>query len=95
MKTLLLFATSLFATFYCLANGSEKVCVVTNSGSSGQVCSATELGAVNPCSALAFIVNNLTPPSGYVSVGKFEWFVNGISVKTTTDPSDPDFDMDN
>lgn len=47
MKTLLLFANSLFATCYCLANGSEKVCVVTNSGSSGQVCSATELRAAH------------------------------------------------
>ena len=28
-------------------------------------------------------------PSGYAIVGKFEWFVNGVSVKSTTNPSDP------
>ncbi len=34
-----------------------------------------------------FIVNK-TIPTGYAIVAKYEWFVNGVSVKTSTDPSD-------
>ena len=43
---------------------------------------------VNPCTQLLFKVN-LNIPSGYVICSKYEWFINDVSVKTTTDPADP------
>lgn len=68
------------------ASGTEQVCVNTGTGTA---CSPTQLGYVNPCNTVPFVVQNLTPPSGYVIVSKFEWFVNGVLVKTTTNPTDP------
>lgn len=73
---------------FCAFASGEQVWVVTNSGGDGFAKSATELGTVNPCSTIPFYVDVHIPPD-YVMVGKFEWFVNGVSVKTTTEPSDP------
>jgi len=89
MKKALFYASFCLLSFFASADGSETVCVTTNTGNNGQWCTPSQLGPVNPCSSLGFTVTNLTPPSGFVMVGKFEWFVNGISVKTTTDPTDP------
>lgn len=66
----------------------SKLCVITNSGSSGEACNASTLGFVDPCQTLAFKVKGDIPP-GYIAVAKYEWFVNGVSVKVTTNPSDP------
>ena len=63
-----------------------KVCVI---GPGGNICSSSNLDPVNPCSLIPFILDDYLPvPSGYAIVGKFEWFVNGVSVKSTTDPTD-------
>ncbi|MBI1781426.1 MAG: hypothetical protein HYR66_08655 [Sphingobacteriales bacterium] len=62
--------------------------MITNTGSSGLACTASSLGFVTPCSTLGFIVNYQIP-AGFVIVAKYEWFVNGVSVKTTTTVSDP------
>lgn len=67
---------------------NEQVCVVTNVGSSGQACTASALGAVNPCATLAFVVN-YTIPQGFAIVQKYEWFVNNVLVKISTTSSDP------
>ncbi|MGV3530551.1 MAG: T9SS type A sorting domain-containing protein [Flavisolibacter sp.] len=77
----ILFAVSSYAD-------QEKVCVITNTGTSGRACSASELGFVDPCANLSFAVDYLLP-TGFVVVAKYEWFVNGVSVKSTTDPTDP------
>jgi hypothetical protein len=88
MKIFLLSFTFLVSAFVASAQ-QPNVCVLTNLGSSGTACTALELGPVGPCSSIPFIVKDYLPvPSGYAIVGKFEWFVNGVSVKTTTDPSD-------
>ena len=73
-------------TFFSFAD-NEQVCVITNQGSSGEACSASSLGYVDPCSSRTFKVN-YTIPAGYVIVAQYEWFVNNVSVKTTTDPTD-------
>lgn len=72
--------------FSCFAD-NESICVITNTGSSGEACSPTMLGNVNPCTTLAFKLNS-NVPTNYVLPAKFEWFVNGVSVKTTIHPSD-------
>lgn len=87
MKKSYLTLCFLLFTFYSFAD-NENVCVVTNTGSSPQACSASALGFVDPCSTLPFVVNYQIP-AGFVIVAKYEWFVNGVSVKTTTTPSDP------
>lgn len=84
MKKLLLSVSLCLLANFILADGSEKVCVLTDQ----QICYATELGPINPCTTLTFVVNNLTPPTGFAVVGKFEWFVNDVSVKTTTSATD-------
>lgn len=85
-KSYLTICFLLFA-FYSFAD-DEQACVITNTGSSGQACSASSLGPVNPCSSLSFVVNYRLP-IGFAIVAKYEWFVNGVLVKTSTDPSDP------
>ena len=46
-----------------------SVCVITNSGSTGTACTASQLGPVNPCATVPFIVTNYLPvPSGYAIV---------------------------
>lgn len=68
--------------------GTEQVCVITNTGA-GYVCSPSSLGFINPCSTINFIVRNTIPPTGYILVGKYQWFVNDVLVKeNTSDPSD-------
>ncbi len=84
MKKFLLTFSILLSASYAFAAGTERVCFAT---ASGPDCSLS--GAVSPCASVSFVVDQLIPPAGYVLVGKFEWFVNGVSVKTTTDPSDP------
>lgn len=78
--------------FFLIAHTSfasgEEVWVVTNTGSDAYAKSATELGPVDPCITIPFYVD-VHIPSGYVIVGKYEWFVNGVSVKITTTPNDP------
>ncbi len=81
-------------TFFVSAQQSPQpsACVLTTSSFGGDViiCSPTNLGSVNPCGTYTFIVTQYLPvPTGYAIVGKYEWFVNGVSVKTSTDPSDP------
>jgi hypothetical protein len=76
----------LLCKIYCFADG-ENICVVTNTGSSGQACTPNTLGMVNPCTNLLFKVNYQVP-LGFIVVAQYEWFVNGVSVKTTTSPSD-------
>lgn len=90
MKQFLLSLFSLTTAYFSL--GQSKVCVLTtnNLGNTVTVCSPTSLGSVSPCASLSFIVTDYLPaPNGYVNAAKFEWFVNGVSVKITTDPSDP------
>ncbi len=89
MKKIYLFLISLLITCACFATG-EEVWVVTGTNSFGNnyARSPTELGSVNPCATLPFYVD-VHIPTGFAIVGKFEWFVNGVSVKTTTDPTDP------
>jgi hypothetical protein len=90
MKKLLL-SLSLFVSSF-IATAQVSTCVFTTSsfGSDQIICNATNLGSVNPCQGLTFIVNNYLPvPSGFATTKKFEWFVNGVLVKTTIDPSDP------
>ena len=71
------------------ADGSEEICVLTNATSTGEACSANQLGLVNPCATLIFRVKNLAVPNGFVAVAKFEWFVNTVSVKVnSTNPLD-------
>lgn len=67
----------------CFAD-NESVCVYTIST---PICSPQTLGPVNPCVTLPFIVNT-SLPTGYTIVAKYEWFVNGVSVKISTDPND-------
>ena len=86
MKKVYLTLCFLLFTIYSFAD-QEEVCVVTNTGSSGQACTANSLGFVNPCSQLSFIVKYRIP-EGFAIVAKYEWFVNSVSVKTTTTPSD-------
>lgn len=87
MKKTYLTLCFLICTIFCFAD-DENICVITNTGSSGQACSASSLGFVNPCSTLGFVVNYQIP-ADFLIVAKYEWFVNGVSVKTTTTPSDP------
>jgi hypothetical protein len=75
----------LVSSFYAAFADSEKVCV--NPGS-GLICSPTTLGSIDPCSDQPFVVDFVIPQL-YTSVAKFEWYVNGVLVKTTTNPSDP------
>ena len=90
MKQNLLIFLLLFLSYSAFAD-AEQVCVVTNTGSSGEACNATDLKPVNPCAALLFKVNYTVPPN-YVIVSKYEWFVNGVSVYTNTSaPGDPTF----
>lgn len=89
MKKTLFYAFFCLSSYFAYADGSESICVITNTGNNGEWCTPSQLGFVNPCNALAFVVRNLTPPSGFVIVAKFEWFVNDVLVKTTTDPTDP------
>lgn len=89
MKKILFSVLFSLLGYFVYADGSEQVCVLTNTGSTGDACSASQLGFVDPCTSLTFIVKYLTPPTGFVIVAKYEWFVNGISVKiNTTTPSD-------
>jgi hypothetical protein len=80
---------AVFFNSYASFASRETVCVVTNSGSTDQACTASGLGFIDPCITVPFIVNITNVPSGYAIVGKFEWFVNGIPVKSTTNPGDP------
>lgn len=75
-----------FAIFISLTATAdqEKVCVF---GSSGNICSPTLLGPVSPCLTVPFVVTYVIP-SGYASVKKYEWFVNGLLIKTSTNQSD-------
>jgi hypothetical protein len=89
MKKSYLTLCFLIYTICCFAE-NENVCVITNTGSSGQACTASGLGYVDPCSTLAFQVNyNINTAAGFIIVAKYEWFVNGVSVKVTTTASDP------
>src|SRR6218665_1078919 len=74
---LLIISSSLFAN-------DEHLCVITGSG---EKCTVNNLGPVPPCGDLAFIAKG-TPPSGGV-FAKFEWYVNGVLVKISTNPGDP------
>jgi hypothetical protein len=87
MKKILLVSYFVIASLISHAIG-EKVVVVTNLGSDGIAETPSELNPVAPCSSLLFKVNTFIP-DGYVFVGKFDWFINGTSVKTTTDATDP------
>jgi hypothetical protein len=86
MRKIYLFLALLFVSYTSFAD-DERVCVI---GESTNICSSSNLGYINPCGTYGFIVD-YTIPSEYVIVAKYEWFVNGISVKTTTAPSDPIF----
>ncbi len=88
MKKILFSIVFCLTVYFVYADGSERVCVLTNTGFTGDACTASELGPVDPCTSITFIVNNRTPPAGFIIVAKYEWFVNGVSVKTTTDPTD-------
>lgn len=89
MKKSYLTVCFLLSAIYSFAL-NETVCVITNTGSSGQACTASSLGFVDPCSTLGFVVNyNIPTSDGFVVVAKFEWFVNGVLVKTTTNATDP------
>jgi len=87
MKKISLFFTFLLISLISFAL-NEEVWVVTNSGSNAYAKSPQDLGWVNPCDQFEFYVD-VHIPLGYVNVSKYEWFVNGLSVKTTTDGSDP------
>ncbi|MGK2863778.1 MAG: T9SS type A sorting domain-containing protein [Chitinophagaceae bacterium] len=78
----------LFLISYVSFADNESICVLSNSTPSGEICSPTNLGPINPCGTLFFKVKGDLPAS-YAMVAKYEWFVNGVSVRTTTDPSDP------
>lgn len=54
------------------------VCAATVNG---QICSSSNLGDLTPCSKANFIVN-YTVPSGYVFASKYEWYANGVLVRT-------------
>lgn len=75
-------------TSYASFADDEKICVLTNTGSSGEAFTAAALGSVVPCNTLNFKVTSIIPV-GYVSLDKYEWFVNGVSVKISTVSSDP------
>ncbi len=45
-------------------------------------------GYINPCSQLTFKVNT-NPVAPFVYASKYEWFANGVLVKSTTVTSDP------
>lgn len=71
------FIIALFLISNVLLADQETICVITNTGSSGQACNATDLGYINPCVTVPFIVSSRIP-SGFASVYKYEWFVNNI-----------------
>ena len=49
MKKLLLSIIFFLIGHFTFADGTEQVCVTTNTGSTGQACTASELGFINPC----------------------------------------------
>lgn len=89
MKKIYLCFISFLFTYASFATG-EQVWVSTNTGGSSFAKSPSILGFVDPCISLLFYVDVHIPfADGYVIVGKYEWFVNGVSVLTnTSDPSD-------
>ena len=46
------------------------------------------LKPINPCGTYLFLVQYFLP-TNYISVSKFQWYVNNVLVKTTTDGTDP------
>lgn len=89
MKKILL-TVYLFISFINAFADGENVCVVNNTGNTGQECTASSLGYVTPCSMISFVVN-YNIPQGYAIVAQYEWFLNGVSVKVTNIASDPIF----
>lgn len=74
---------------------SQTICVLDTRSSSGYYCTPSSVGQLGPCALLNFILRDYLPaPAGYSSVAKFEWFVNGVSVKSTTDPGDYGFELE-
>lgn len=69
---------------------NEQVCVITNTGSTGEACSGSELGSLDPCDVPLFRVK-YTIPSGYVAPSKFEWYVDGVLTFTGTTPTNPTY----
>lgn len=88
MKIFLLSLVFLGVNTFCYAD-DESVCVLSTTASQGYVCTSSNLGLVDPCATLTFIVNKVIP-LGYTFV-KYEWFVNGVSLKTSTEASDYGF----
>jgi Secretion system C-terminal sorting domain len=78
----------LFFLLLCFARAhadNERVCVITGGPNA---CTANDLGYVNPCSQIVFVAI-FDVPSGYDVASKFEWYVNSVLVKTSTNPLDP------
>ena len=84
MKKLYSFFALLLVSYVSFAD-NEQVCV--NTGSSIP-CTASELGYVSPCATLGFLIRS-DVPLGFARLEKYEWFVNGVLVKTSTTTSDP------
>jgi hypothetical protein len=82
MKKLYLIFVSFLISHASFAD-NESVCVVT---SGSDICSASELGPINPCATVVFRAKG-DIPTDYVAVAKYEWFVNGVLIQTSTDPT--------
>ena len=87
MKQIYFSLCFLMFTYASFATG-EQVWVVINSGSNAYAKNPTDLGPVNPCSIQLFYVD-VHLPDGYAIAAKFQWYVNGLLVKTSTNPTDP------
>lgn len=88
MKTL---SSILFFLFFSVFTFSQtpSVCVNTGTNSQGYECLPSNVGEITPCATIPFIATGISlPPSGFNYAGKYEWFVNGNIVKSTTTPSD-------
>jgi hypothetical protein len=64
MKILCLAATINLFLSYAFASGGERVCFATVNGPD---CSVSHYGYVNPSQSVDFIVDQISPPAGYVS----------------------------
>lgn len=86
-KLLFSFFLGIFAQL--VSAQSPKVCAKTFNklGNEITVCNPTDLGFLPPCGSALFIVTEYLPaPTGYDHVGKSEWYVNDVLVKTQMMP---------
>ena len=82
MRRLVFFISLIVLGNFCFAY--ERVGVMT---SSGPKWTPSELDYISPCQEVHFLVDYNIPPI-YVSGERYDWFVNGLLVKSTTDLND-------